>query len=151
MQRSDVASASSRSDQFDFLIDIVPREEPPKANKRSSNREDPAPEVCEWEKGEGERDTGTRKKAKRPHTLVCRLVDFFLIAFSFIQLWYQAEAYEEHQQQYTQYYPQAPGSLAGYSHVRKESSPPFPLILSEICQLYPLSSIANYSNLLTGD
>ncbi|KAK3821165.1 MAG: histone-fold-containing protein [Benniella sp.] len=71
LQRSDVASASSRSDQFDFLIDIVPREEPPKANKRSSNREDPAPE---------------------------------------------AEAYEEHQQQYAQYYPQAPGSLASYSH-----------------------------------
>ncbi|KAG0246572.1 hypothetical protein BGX31_000550, partial [Mortierella sp. GBA43] len=44
LQRSDVASASSRSDQFDFLIDIVPREEPPKANKRSSNREETAPE-----------------------------------------------------------------------------------------------------------
>lgn len=71
LQRSDVASASSRSDQFDFLIDIVPREEPPKANKRSSNREETAPET---------------------------------------------EAYEEHQQQYAQYYPQAPGGLAGYSH-----------------------------------
>lgn len=46
LQRSDVASAVSRSDQFDFLIDIVPREEPPKMAKRStSSREDPAPEV----------------------------------------------------------------------------------------------------------
>ncbi|KAF9351260.1 hypothetical protein BGX26_010702 [Mortierella sp. AD094] len=44
LQRSDVASAVSRSDQFDFLIDIVPREEPPKMSKRSSTREDPAPE-----------------------------------------------------------------------------------------------------------
>ncbi|KAF9921946.1 hypothetical protein FBU30_007991 [Linnemannia zychae] len=43
LQRSDVANAVSRSDQFDFLIDIVPREEPPKATKRSSAREDPAP------------------------------------------------------------------------------------------------------------
>ncbi|KAF9181194.1 hypothetical protein BGZ51_005586, partial [Haplosporangium sp. Z 767] len=41
LQRSDVASAVSRSDQFDFLIDIVPREEPVKPNKRSI-REDPA-------------------------------------------------------------------------------------------------------------
>ncbi|KAF8937699.1 nuclear transcription factor Y subunit C-9-like protein [Dissophora ornata] len=44
LQRSDVASAVSRSDQFDFLIDIVPREEPPKMSKRSSTREDPVPE-----------------------------------------------------------------------------------------------------------
>ncbi|KAF9105619.1 hypothetical protein BGX29_011824 [Mortierella sp. GBA35] len=43
LQRSDVANAVSRSDQFDFLIDIVPREEPPKVTKRSSTREDPAP------------------------------------------------------------------------------------------------------------
>ncbi|KAG0380008.1 hypothetical protein BGX24_010607 [Mortierella sp. AD032] len=43
LQRSDVANAVSRSDQFDFLIDIVPREEPPKPTKRSSTREDPAP------------------------------------------------------------------------------------------------------------
>ena len=47
LQRSDVAIALSKSDQFDFLIDIVPREEPPKAAKRSSSaREDPAPSVC---------------------------------------------------------------------------------------------------------
>ncbi|KAF9909451.1 hypothetical protein EC991_008590 [Linnemannia zychae] len=43
LQRSDVANAVSRSDQFDFLIDIVPREEPPKVTKRSSTREDPVP------------------------------------------------------------------------------------------------------------
>lgn len=42
LQRSDVASAVSRSDQFDFLIDIVPREEPPKMAKRASTREEPA-------------------------------------------------------------------------------------------------------------
>jgi hypothetical protein len=34
LQRSDVASAVSRSDQFDFLIDIVPREEGPKMVRR---------------------------------------------------------------------------------------------------------------------
>ncbi|KAG0206727.1 hypothetical protein BGX28_001872 [Mortierella sp. GBA30] len=43
LQRSDVASAVSRSDQFDFLIDIVPREETPKTTKRSSTREETAP------------------------------------------------------------------------------------------------------------
>ncbi|KAF9136007.1 hypothetical protein BGW39_009059 [Mortierella sp. 14UC] len=46
LQRSDVANAVSRSDQFDFLIDIVPREEPPKpTSKKSSTREDVAPEA----------------------------------------------------------------------------------------------------------
>ncbi|KAF9410738.1 hypothetical protein BGZ76_005445 [Entomortierella beljakovae] len=45
LQRSDVATAVSRSDQFDFLIDIVPREEPPKPTKRSTTRDDPAPEA----------------------------------------------------------------------------------------------------------
>lgn len=46
LQRSDVANAVSRSDQFDFLIDIVPREEPSKpSHKKSSTREDAAPEV----------------------------------------------------------------------------------------------------------
>ncbi|CAG8481396.1 12930_t:CDS:2 [Ambispora gerdemannii] len=34
LQRSDVASAVSRSDQFDFLIDIVPREEVSKVARR---------------------------------------------------------------------------------------------------------------------
>ncbi|KAF9896298.1 hypothetical protein BX616_007740 [Lobosporangium transversale] len=67
LQRSDVASAVSRSDQFDFLIDIVPREEPPKT-KRSSAREDPAP---------------------------------------------NAETYDD---QYSQYYAQSAGGLAGYAH-----------------------------------
>lgn len=46
LQRSDVANAVSRSDQFDFLIDIVPREEPAKpSHKKSSTREDVAPEA----------------------------------------------------------------------------------------------------------
>jgi hypothetical protein len=39
LQKSDVANAVSRSDQFDFLIDIVPREESPKSSKRSTTRE----------------------------------------------------------------------------------------------------------------
>ncbi|KAF9309229.1 hypothetical protein BG003_010014 [Podila horticola] len=55
LQRSDVASAVSRSDQFDFLIDIVPREEPPKMAKRSSTREEPAaaaPEAYEEQYGQ---------------------------------------------------------------------------------------------------
>ncbi|KAF9359370.1 hypothetical protein BGX26_012488 [Mortierella sp. AD094] len=42
LQRSDVSNAVSRSDQFDFLIDIVPREEPSKPSKRSTTREDSA-------------------------------------------------------------------------------------------------------------
>lgn len=47
-----MASAVSRSDQFDFLIDIVPREEPPKMAKRSSTREEPAPAaVSSWNRG----------------------------------------------------------------------------------------------------
>ncbi|KAG0354838.1 hypothetical protein BGZ54_001453, partial [Gamsiella multidivaricata] len=37
LQRSDVATAASKSDQFDFLIDIVPREEPTKPSKRASS------------------------------------------------------------------------------------------------------------------
>lgn len=55
LQRSDVASAVSRSDQFDFLIDIVPREEPPKMAKRASTREEPAaaaPETYEEQYGQ---------------------------------------------------------------------------------------------------
>ncbi|CAG8641656.1 14837_t:CDS:2, partial [Cetraspora pellucida] len=39
LQRSDVASAVSRSDQFDFLIDIVPREEVPKSVNRRPKEE----------------------------------------------------------------------------------------------------------------
>ncbi len=31
LSRADIAKALSKSDQFDFLIDIVPREEPPGA------------------------------------------------------------------------------------------------------------------------
>ncbi|KAI7827638.1 histone-fold-containing protein [Gamsiella multidivaricata] len=46
LQRSDVANAVSRSDQFDFLIDIVPREEQLKPSKRSTTREDAVPSVC---------------------------------------------------------------------------------------------------------
>ncbi|KAG0300155.1 hypothetical protein BGZ98_009412 [Dissophora globulifera] len=71
LQRSDVASAVSRSDQFDFLIDIVPREEPTKPSKRSAVHDDTTP---------------------------------------------GAEAYDDQQQQYSPYYPQGAGGLAGYAH-----------------------------------
>ena len=37
LQRSDIASALAKSDMFDFLIDIVPREEASGHNKRSGN------------------------------------------------------------------------------------------------------------------
>ena len=36
LQRSDIASALSKSDMFDFLIDIVPREEIARGDKRGS-------------------------------------------------------------------------------------------------------------------
>ncbi|KAF8980881.1 hypothetical protein BGZ46_003587 [Entomortierella lignicola] len=49
LQRSDVSGAISRSDQFDFLIDIVPREEAVKPPKRSSTREDSAPNAETYE------------------------------------------------------------------------------------------------------
>ncbi|KAF9350840.1 hypothetical protein BGX34_000961 [Mortierella sp. NVP85] len=39
LQKSDVANAVSRSDQFDFLIDIVPREESPRSSRRPTTRE----------------------------------------------------------------------------------------------------------------
>ncbi|KAF9975095.1 hypothetical protein BGZ73_001356 [Actinomortierella ambigua] len=45
LQRSDVANAVSKSDQFDFLIDIVPREEPMKTKTRANREEQPAPDV----------------------------------------------------------------------------------------------------------
>ncbi|KAF9438753.1 hypothetical protein BGZ76_005059 [Entomortierella beljakovae] len=48
LQRSDVSNAVSRSDQFDFLIDIVPRDEPSKP-KRSSTREDSVPNTDTYE------------------------------------------------------------------------------------------------------
>lgn len=38
LQRSDIASALAKSDMFDFLIDIVPREEAASHNKRSANQ-----------------------------------------------------------------------------------------------------------------
>jgi hypothetical protein len=58
-----VANAVSRSDQFDFLIDIVPREEPPKpSHKKSSTREDVAPEVKLQERF-AEKQTGLRFEA----------------------------------------------------------------------------------------
>ncbi|KAG0245573.1 hypothetical protein BGX31_007090 [Mortierella sp. GBA43] len=39
LQKIDVATAASRSDQFDFLIDIVPREDSPKSSKRSTTHD----------------------------------------------------------------------------------------------------------------
>lgn len=41
LQRSDIASALTKSDMFDFLIDIVPREEPPHTKQRTPGQ--PAP------------------------------------------------------------------------------------------------------------
>ncbi|KAK3901922.1 transcriptional activator HAP5 [Staphylotrichum tortipilum] len=38
LQRSDIASALAKSDMFDFLIDIVPREEAASHTKRASNQ-----------------------------------------------------------------------------------------------------------------
>ncbi|ANB15185.1 Hap5p [Sugiyamaella lignohabitans] len=40
LQRSDIASALQKSDMFDFLIDIVPREEALAANRRPPNYQD---------------------------------------------------------------------------------------------------------------
>ncbi|KAI0637510.1 histone-fold-containing protein [Trametes polyzona] len=37
LSRADIAKALSKSDQFDFLIDIVPREEPPGAASQGAN------------------------------------------------------------------------------------------------------------------
>ncbi|CAO3566495.1 unnamed protein product [Mortierella alpina] len=90
LQRSDVANAVSKSDQFDFLIDIVPREEPPKPSKRSSTREDPSPAE---EGAEIYDDQDPHQQQQHP-----------------------SEQQQHHQQQYAQYYPQGAGGLAGYSH-----------------------------------
>lgn len=43
LQRSDIASALAKSDMFDFLIDIVPREEAASHSKRSTNQSAGAP------------------------------------------------------------------------------------------------------------
>ena len=37
LSRADIAKALSKSDQFDFLIDIVPREEPPGGAGQNAN------------------------------------------------------------------------------------------------------------------
>ena len=37
LSRADIAKALSKSDQFDFLIDIVPREEPPGGAAQNAN------------------------------------------------------------------------------------------------------------------
>jgi nuclear transcription factor Y gamma len=44
LQRSDIASALAKSDMFDFLIDIVPREEASSHAKRTSNQTAAAPQ-----------------------------------------------------------------------------------------------------------
>ncbi|KAG9322413.1 hypothetical protein KVV02_003739 [Mortierella alpina] len=94
LQRSDVANAVSRSDQFDFLIDIVPREEPSKPSKRSSSTrgEDPSPADAE----EGGADVYDEQDPHHPH--------------------HQQQQQQQQQQHYAQYYPQGAGGLAGYSH-----------------------------------
>jgi nuclear transcription factor Y gamma len=43
LQRSDIASALAKSDMFDFLIDIVPREEAASHAKRAAGTAGPAP------------------------------------------------------------------------------------------------------------
>lgn len=45
LQRSDIAAALAKSDMFDFLIDIVPREEASSHAKRSAQGGAPAPGV----------------------------------------------------------------------------------------------------------
>ncbi|KAK2000499.1 histone-fold-containing protein [Colletotrichum falcatum] len=44
LQRSDIASALAKSDMFDFLIDIVPREEASSHAKRTAGQAAPAPQ-----------------------------------------------------------------------------------------------------------
>lgn len=46
LQRSDIAAALSKSDMFDFLIDIVPREEAASHAKRSSQAGAPGPSAA---------------------------------------------------------------------------------------------------------
>lgn len=46
LQRSDIAAALSKSDMFDFLIDIVPREEAASHAKRSSQAAAPGPSTA---------------------------------------------------------------------------------------------------------
>lgn len=46
LQRSDIAAALSKSDMFDFLIDIVPREEATSHAKRSSQTTAPGPSAA---------------------------------------------------------------------------------------------------------
>lgn len=46
LQRSDIAAALSKSDMFDFLIDIVPREEATSHAKRSSQTAAPGPSAA---------------------------------------------------------------------------------------------------------
>ncbi|KAF9576192.1 hypothetical protein EC968_010315 [Mortierella alpina] len=94
LQRSDVANAVSKSDQFDFLIDIVPREEPPKPSKRSSTRENPSPTA---EEGADVYEDQDPHQQQHPHQQ-------------------QPSSESQQQQQYAQYYPQGAGGLAGYSH-----------------------------------
>ncbi|KAJ5719570.1 hypothetical protein N7493_007148 [Penicillium malachiteum] len=47
LQRSDIAAALSKSDMFDFLIDIVPREEAASHAKRSSQAGAPGPSAAQ--------------------------------------------------------------------------------------------------------
>ncbi|KAF9276418.1 hypothetical protein BGZ68_010023 [Mortierella alpina] len=95
LQRSDVANAVSKSDQFDFLIDIVPREEPPKPSKRSSTREDPSPAEDGADVYDDQDQHHHHPHQQHPH---------------------QQPSDHQQQQQYAPYYPQGAGGLAGYSH-----------------------------------
>lgn len=43
LSRSDIAKAIGKSDQFDFLIDIIPREDVPSPKKKAKKEEDVRP------------------------------------------------------------------------------------------------------------
>ncbi|KAF9170079.1 hypothetical protein BGX21_011536 [Mortierella sp. AD011] len=116
LQRSDVASAVSRSDQFDFLIDIVPREEPPKMSKRSSTREDPAPEPEVYDEQQQQQYAQYYPQGPGGLAGYSHAID---------PQFYQAVSHDQFQQymQYQQAYAQqAPTSASAPSHSRNASA-----------------------------
>ncbi|KAF9996446.1 hypothetical protein BGZ80_002077 [Entomortierella chlamydospora] len=116
LQRSDVASAVSRSDQFDFLIDIVPREEPPKMSKRSSTREDPAPEPEVYDEQQQQQYAQYYPQGPGGLAGYSHAID---------PQFYQAVSHDQFQQymQYQQAYAQqAPTSAPASSHSRNASA-----------------------------
>ncbi|KAF9081070.1 hypothetical protein BGX27_005112 [Mortierella sp. AM989] len=119
LQRSDVASAVSRSDQFDFLIDIVPREEPPKMGKRSTTREDPAPEPEVYDEQQPQQyaqyyPQGPGGLAGYSHAIDPQ----FYQAVSHDQF----QQYMQYQQAYAQQAPTSAAPPTGSSHSRNASA-----------------------------